>query len=326
MMRICVLILLVHITTDPALAATIRVPQDHETIQSAIDAASPGDIVLVGPGKYEEHIQLKAAIILRSGGDDTNGTNGLKRAEATIIDGGGKDEKFPGVVMAEGSKLDGFTVINVGVYDEALWKKHFDSKGEELGDEEGSVQAEGATPAISIQGVSCTVTHCTVQHNGDVGIGILGKQKTRTAPLITDNLVYRNMGAGIGVANEAEPIIRGNTCKENLRAGIGCRKSNPIITDNQCFQNIRAGIGCRESSRPVMRGNKCYQNRRAGIGIRMDGTAPVIEANECYENEMAGIGCRDGAIPILRINICRMNKLAGIGCRDGANLLIVGNE
>jgi hypothetical protein len=325
MMRRFFFLFIAVVVAHPALAANLRVPQDHKTIQAAIDATSTGDMVTVAAGKYPERIRLKPGIILRSDGDDAQGTDGLKRAEATIIDGGGKEGKLPGVVMAEGSTLDGFTITNVGDYDEVLWKKHFDSHGEELGDEEGSVQAEGTLPAISIQGVSCTVTHCIVHHNGDVGIGILGKEKTTTAPLIIGNFVYRNMGGGIGVAEGAEPIIRGNTCKENLRAGIGCRKANPIITDNVCFQNIRAGIGCREGSKPVMRGNKCYQNRRAGIGIRMEGTAPVVEANECYENDMAGIGCRDGASPILRNNVCRKNKMAGIGC-NGAKPLIVGNE
>lgn len=324
MMRL-LLTLIIIAFAQPVLAATIRVPQDHKTIQAAIDASSTGDTILVAAGKYSELIRLKPDIILRSEGNDSQGTDGRKRAEATVLDGGGKEGTHPGVVMAEGSMLDGFTITNVGAYDEATWKKHFDSQGEELGDEEGSVQAEGTNPAISIQGVSCTVTHCIVHHNGDVGIGILGKENTKTAPLITGNFVYRNMGGGIGVAEGAEPIIQGNSCKENLRAGIGCRKANPIIIDNVCFQNIRAGIGCREGSKPVMRGNKCYQNRRAGIGIRMEGTAPVVEGNECYENEMAGIGCRDGASPIIRNNICRKNKLAGIGC-DGASPLIVGNE
>lgn len=321
-----VLGLLAALAVQPAFAANLRVPQDHKTLQAAIDASQSGDTITVAPGKYQERIRLKPGIVLRSAGDDTKGTDGLKRAEATVIDGGGKGGKQPGVVMAEGSTLDGFTITNVGVYDEALWKKHFDSKGEELGDEEGSVQAEGTTPAISVQGVSCTVTRCIVYHNGDVGIGILGGGKTKTAPLVTDNLVYRNMGGGIGVAEGAEPILRGNTCKENLRAGIGCRKANPVITDNVCAHNVRAGIGCREGAKPVIRGNKCYRNRRAGIGIRMEGTAPVVEGNECYENDMAGIGCRDGASPVLRNNVCRKNKMAGIGCRDGAKSLIVGNE
>ena len=326
MMRQFVLAVLAIATAQPALAATIRVPQDHKTIQAAIDASSNGDTILVAPGKYPERIRLKPRTTLRSVGEDEKSGDAHKRAEATVIDGGGKEGKHPGVVMAEDSTLDGFTITNVGLYDEATWKKHFDSQGEELGDEEGSVQAEGTIPAISIKGVSCTVINCLVSHNGDVGIGVLGQENSRTAPIIFGNIVLRNMGGGIGVAEGAEPIIQANACKENLRAGIGCRNANPIITNNLCYRNIRAGIGCREGSKPVMRDNKCYQNRRAGIGIRMEGTAPVVEANECYENEMAGIGCRDGASPILRNNVCRKNKMAGIGCRDGATPLIVDND
>ena len=326
MLRTLLFILVGTVTAQSADAAVLRVPRDHKSIQAAIDASISGDTILVAPGSYQERIRLKPGITLRGDGDDTRGTDGLKRAETTLINGGGNAGEAPVVVMAEGSILDGFTITNGGVYDDALWRKHLSSNGEDLGDEEGSVQAEGTNPAVSIHGVSCTVTHCVVHHNGDVGIGILGKEDVRTAPLITSNFVYRNMGGGIGVAEGAEPIIRGNTCKENLRAGIGCRDANPIITDNVCFQNIRAGIGCREGAKPVMRGNRCYQNRRAGIGIRMEGTAPVVEGNNCYENEMAGIGCRDGASPILRNNVCCNNKMAGIGCRDRASPLIVGNE
>lgn len=36
----------------PAAAAVLRVPQDHATIQQAVDAAAPGDDILVFPGRY----------------------------------------------------------------------------------------------------------------------------------------------------------------------------------------------------------------------------------------------------------------------------------
>ena len=53
--------------------------------------------------------RLKPGITLKSAGDDTKGQLGLKRAEATIIDGGGKAGQGPGIAMAEGATLDGFT-------------------------------------------------------------------------------------------------------------------------------------------------------------------------------------------------------------------------
>ncbi len=306
-------------------AATLHVPRDHKSLQAAVDAAQPGDTVLVSAGIYRERVRLRDGVHLRSAGDDTRGAEGLRRAEETIIDGENRADQS-GIIMAEGSSLNGFTITNVGTYDEAVWKRHFDSHGEELGDEEGAVQAEGTHPAIRVEGVTCSVSHCLVHHNGDVGIGILGVESVTTAPVISDNVVTRNMGGGIGVADGAEPWIRRNLCRQNLRAGIGCRGSNPIIIDNRCVQNVRAGIGCREGAQPIIRRNQCVQNRRAGIGIRMEDTSPLVEANECYENAMAGIGCRDGASPILRKNVCRKNLLAGIGCRDGARPLIVDNE
>lgn len=326
MLRNLTLAILAATSFQTAFAATIRVPQDQKSIQAAIDSSQEGDVVLVSPGRYHERIRLKSGIIVRSTGDDAKGADGFQRAEMTVIDGKGRAGMQPGVAMAEGSTLDGFTITNVGQFDEATWKRHYDSHGEELGDEEGAVQAEGTIPAVSIRGVTCTVSRNIIHHNGDVGIGILGAENTRTAPLISENLVYRNLGGGIGTADWAEPVIRSNVSKENLRAGIGCRKSSPLLVDNVCFQNVRAGIGCREGSKAVMRGNKCFQNRRAGIGIRMEGTSPLVEANNCYENEMAGIGCRDGASPVLRNNVCLRNKLAGIGCRNEARAVIVGNE
>ena len=307
------------------LADTIRVPGDFKTIQAAIDSAKPGDIVLVSAGQYAERIKLKPGISVRSAGDDSKGLKGLKRAEKTILDGGGKKGMHPGVIMAEGSTFDGFTVTNVGTYDKAVWQEHFDTHGENLSDDHGSVQDEKTISGISIPNVNCKVTNNIVHHNGNVGIAIIGNKNRSPTSIVSGNIAYRNLGSGIGAANFAQPIIQNNICFENLRAGIGCRNSSPLILDNECFKNIRAGIGCREKAKAIMRGNKCFQNRRAGIGIRMQGTAPIVEDNKCFENHMAGIGTRDGAMPILRNNNCYKNLMAGIGC-DGSKSIVVDNR
>ena len=39
--------------------ATLNVSDDHATIQEAVDAAAPGDLILVGPGTYEEAVTVE---------------------------------------------------------------------------------------------------------------------------------------------------------------------------------------------------------------------------------------------------------------------------
>jgi len=89
-----------------ARAATWHVPDDHPTIQGAIDAASVvnGDTVLVREGIYNETISFNGkAITLRS----------EKGAATTIIDGGQADTV---VCFSDdegtGSVLEGFTIQN----------------------------------------------------------------------------------------------------------------------------------------------------------------------------------------------------------------------
>lgn len=305
-------------------AGTIRVPQDHKTIQAAVDKAEAGDTVLVEAGVYRERIRLKERVTLQSAGDDAPGKLGLKRAAATVLDGGGKEGEGPGVAMAEGSTLDGFTVTNVGLYDEAEWKKHHATQGNEQPHEH---IGQPGTVGVSVIGVTCTIRHNIVHHIGYSGIAIQGVAGKRCLPLVQGNVCYRNMGGGIGSMQGSTAIIDGNVCFQNFYAGIGHEGASPVVTNNECYENIRAGIGISEGASPLVRGNKCYRNRRAGIGIRTDAvTKPVVEDNDCYQNDMAGIGCEEHSAPLLRGNRCHENALAGIGCRSGARPIIVENK
>lgn len=305
-------------------AATIRVPQDQKSIQTAIDSASSGDTVLVAAGIYRERIKLQAGITLRSAGDDTKGTLGLQRAETTIIDGGIGIEDVPGVTMAEGATLDGFTVTNVGHYDDAEWKRHHATQGSEQPHED--IGAPG-TAGISVMGVTCTLTNNIVHHIGYTGIAIMGVEGQRCSPSVLRNICYRNMGGGIGSMRGSTAIIEENICFQNFYAGIGLEASSPLIVNNDCYENIRAGVGISEGSSPVVRGNRCHHNRRAGIGIRTGSdTSPVVDGNDCHHNDMAGIGCEGECTPLIRNNSCHDNKLVGIGCRDNSRPQIIGNH
>ncbi len=307
-----------------AQANEIRVPSEHATIQAAIDAAKSGDAILVSAGTYRERIALKPGIVLKSAGDDAGGELGLKRAEATIIDGGGADgSRTPGVTLAEGATLDGFTVTRVGLYDDARWKKSWEKKGE---DQSHDHIGNFGVPAVAVIGMTCRVVNNIVHHNGDIGIAIRGVEGKACSPEVSGNTSYRNMGGGIGSMMGSTAKIDSNHCFENFFAGIGHDNASPLVTNNHCHDNIRGGIGISEGACPTVRGNRCHRNRRAGIGIRTGAnTRPIVEGNECEENEMAGIGVKEDARPTLRGNRCLRNKLAGIGCNT-ADLVIEGNH
>jgi len=309
--------------------AIFHVPGDHRTIQDAIDAAAPGDEIIVSEGSYRERIRLKPRIRLRSAGNDRKGKIGLARAERTVIDGGGilptEREPVPGVSMAQGSIIDGFTVTNVGRYDDARWRKNHATRGANQPHEH--IGGFGV-PGIGADGVSGRIINNIVHHNGHTGIALRGNNPEKEQPsLVEKNICYRNMGGGIGIMTQARARILGNTCFENFYAGIGHNNASPLVQGNECSGNIRAGIGISEGASPTVQRNKCHHNRRAGIGIRTgEATKPIVEDNDCYENGMAGIGTDEGSAPVIRANRCLRNEMAGIGARHNAKPVIEHNE
>ena len=325
MNRISHCFLLLILSVHPAIAGTLRVPQDHKSIQAAIDVSEEGDTILVDAGTYHERLRLKPGVTLKSTGDDSKGSLGLKRTEATIIDGSFDGAKGPGVLMAEGSTIDGFTVTGVGMYDDGLWKRHHTTYGEEQKEEP---IGQPGVAGITVDGVErCTVRNNIVHHIGYTGIAIFGAKDKRVSPHICRNITYRNMGGGIGSMKKSTATIEANICFENFYAGIGHDDASPLVFDNECYENVRAGIGVSDGACPIVRNNRCYKNRRAGIGIRTgEATQPIIEHNVCFENEMAGIGNRDEAQPIIRHNKCYKNRMAGIGSRDHARAVIEHND
>jgi hypothetical protein len=84
-----------------ASGVTRQVPKDYPTIQSAVDAASPGDLVLVAPGVYKEEVTVTTpSLVIR--GSDRN---------AVVIDG----EFVRGngiVVLADAVAIENMTARN----------------------------------------------------------------------------------------------------------------------------------------------------------------------------------------------------------------------
>ncbi len=57
------------VPVERASGVTRRVPEDHETIQEAVEAARPGDLVLIGPGVYREEVKVAVPSLIIRGRD-----------------------------------------------------------------------------------------------------------------------------------------------------------------------------------------------------------------------------------------------------------------
>ena len=92
-----------------ASGVTRRVPEDHRTIQAAVDAARPGDLVLVGPGVYREEVKVTVPSLVVRGSDRNR----------VIVDG---EFRRPNAisVTADGVAVENLTVRN-GLINGVFW-------------------------------------------------------------------------------------------------------------------------------------------------------------------------------------------------------------
>lgn len=100
---VCILAILVNIGFAGAATLNVGDGQAYTTIQSAVEAANPGDTISVGEGTYNENVLIKKNDITLIG----------KNREKTIIDGG---RASSGIRIDESNnvRVSGFTVINSG--------------------------------------------------------------------------------------------------------------------------------------------------------------------------------------------------------------------
>ncbi len=102
------LILAAASASAPALADDLLVPAEHATIQAAIDAALPGDTVLVSPGTYAELLNTLGKPITLASTDGPAATtidsSGMGVTTLTISSGEGPDTRITGFTFTNDSE------------------------------------------------------------------------------------------------------------------------------------------------------------------------------------------------------------------------------
>ncbi len=275
-------------------ADIIRVPQHHNTLNKALGYAKDGDIIQVSGGDYRESVEMKPGVILQGGYSNDYSTRDITINE-TVIDGIANNG--PVVLMAEGSTLDGFIIIN------GSRKIHSDK----------SISGSG----IYNKGVNTVIINNVVKNNEPAGIYFNG-----ATSVVKNNLVMNNTEAGVFIEKSSDIKIMNNIIKNNNFAGISAggkpaNKPDSIldVRNNIIYGNGKAGIDAASASGKFYN-NTIYKNSDAGIRSIV---SPVdITNNTIVANSRSGvIIVNPNVLPIIKNNIIAHNKEAGIRSPKG---------
>jgi len=245
-------------------------------IQSALDAASPGDEIVVAPGLYAERLDfLGKDVLLRSDAGPAT----------TIVDAAGLGSvvtfahgEGPGAEL-RGFTLRGGTGTEVGTTFPPLFG--------------GGLYCQDASPTIAENVLELN----TADRGG--GLALVGG-----APLVSGNLVRTNsaaQGGGIHCSEGTTATLVGNTIRANGQYGSGggifVVDSAPTIEANLVEGNQAsgcAGIEIQSELAVVVRGNVIRDNHTdedAGGGLCVyPGTATLVEDNDIIDNSALGAG------------------------------------
>ncbi len=205
-----------------ALAATINVPGDSQSITAAIGAAADGDTVIVAPGVYYENPVIEKDIVLASRFLATGDTSFVAE---TIIDGGKKSSvlalnpEFTRENIVVG--LTGVTLTNGGGYESPM------------GDSGGGIYCTNTTLTIR----NCRIADNRIEEGMDSGLHAIQSSVRISDTVFADNysaVSYQSNGCctlSSSNATLSNVAFLNNGTVGSLRLGNSTVQADSILID-----------------------------------------------------------------------------------------------
>jgi parallel beta-helix repeat protein len=301
----------------PALAKTIEVPKDYQTIQAAINAAQPGDLILIAPGIYKENLTIRKSIELRGADAGVIVDGSRARNTPTIL-----IQRTRDVVIQNLEITGGRRGIQVERSRDVIIKNNLIQKN----------RRQGILVTDNSQGTQIIENKIfdTAPDEGNVlgnGIILNGDKNAQ----VLKNFIARSAWSGLRLLS-AVAHIEGNTFEENQYYGIEIWPnwvdspdvpSQATVLDNTLKSNVRAGIFITEESIAVIENNQILDTARDkdnqyGHGVWVaDGAQVSLTGNVVAGSQGHGLFIESGRVA-LRANRITASGRCGIFVGEGA--------
>ena len=342
-------LLRVELLEDRAVPATLFVDDDklqiptakYATIQAAVDAASPGDTVVVARGTYTEQVTFAADkdnITLRA----QSPFQAKIVAPATLTG----DKAIVEVDGADGVTVRGFTITG---------------PAQTAGDLAYGVAIDGGSATIRDNFITRIRNNPLDGAQTGIGVIVLGDQSKASA-VLSGNLItdYQKGGVvvfgadataavsgnvvvgagptdaiaqnGIQVSDGADAAVSGNTVTGNVYTGEGVSAAgiyadtagSVSVTGNRVFGN-QTGLLLLTLSDVLVIGNRVFDNTADGIDLGSV-TGGLVLGNRVEGNAGDGVLLSDTTGVVVAGNRVRNNDARGLAVTDGSNgNVIFGN-
>lgn len=253
---------------------------DFTSIQEAIDAAAPEDIITVAPGTYRENLVIEKPLTLKGAGPDQTTIVGLPSDWITIS------------IRAEGVTVEGFTISSTTRLSAGMW-----TVGAMVSGNDVHIVGNRIMDAEFCVEVPGDVTGVEIAHNEILKCFSGVEVASENPVLIVENTISEcHIGIGLGLVNgvasgDASAIITRNRISRNEEAGIGTIGAIAEISSNVIEENSGPGLlsaGAGGGSSLTIRGNAISRNGEEGVKFLSDDVVLLLQ-NTVAENGADGI-------------------------------------